>query len=754
MESITIDQRLRPLRYAFMVNPGDASSALTAVSLNTVVWGGIYNPIVPTEPEATCVGLLTVFDPDYLVNLTPRVLPDRLAARFKDRVIAQNELFRAEEPGGSTRRLTLGFGMGPIMWHIYKNLLGEGTKASPAAYVGAVPEDWTTYTSFVFGGLSGLPDGGSSFIEHYRGVLAATKVDFDPSEDRDFREWRFPINATAFGIKRLGGGGSFSSHIVYVGDHANFDDLVEFWNIRCTGREIAFLSIGQYRNQSQIIKTIIKEGRYRFGINLSVESHADIQKGKSLSEAQFAEVREWVCGLKIEPAPFRDWSPRFGESIPFYVGDIHAATLEAESSQETALFHDGQLTPVKLVQPLYLDDDRLTGDHRWAVEVMPSTLHSSDEWMSRLPCAPGANDILPNYTLRSDALRVSPAGLVVSPEYPAKQLHIFPVRTFDVIAGLVRHATGLRTEFSHPGRYADRIIRKMGSLQFGCRVFKLRGVREVIDKLSKGDSLKRGDICAIIRRTSADTSGSRNWVEDFYKGFAIGQGSPVSNVNAVFDVLLEKKVLRPGLQLTCPNCFGSDWYHVSEIDEHYACHYCFERQRVPFGSKPDWQYKADGLFRLPDSAQGSLAVILALWRLSHDHFTTDGRYITSVKLGNEYEMDYCWLGMSSSSSACELVLGEARNFVDYVGRDIEKLAQLADRFEEKPFLAFATLKDRFAEPEKSLLRGLAERGYRLLPFTRMELDPYDIWSRFDDKYIRRANLPRLSEILVHVNLGQ
>lgn len=58
MESISVHQRLRPVRYAFMICTDDVPAAVKAVSLNSLIWGGIYNPIVPTTPEAAAQGHL------------------------------------------------------------------------------------------------------------------------------------------------------------------------------------------------------------------------------------------------------------------------------------------------------------------------------------------------------------------------------------------------------------------------------------------------------------------------------------------------------------------------------------------------------------------------------------------------------------------------------------------------------------------------------------------------------------------------
>jgi len=47
MASVEISQKLRPLKFAFVIKPNDFLSLDAVVSLNTFLWGGRYNPIFP-----------------------------------------------------------------------------------------------------------------------------------------------------------------------------------------------------------------------------------------------------------------------------------------------------------------------------------------------------------------------------------------------------------------------------------------------------------------------------------------------------------------------------------------------------------------------------------------------------------------------------------------------------------------------------------------------------------------------------------
>src|SRR2546421_10544470 len=81
MEPIYFNQTLRPTRYAFVIKHGDIEAALAAVAINTAIWGGIYNPIVPLEPSEARRGLLWEDDTYTLVDLSGNGAPTDLRER-------------------------------------------------------------------------------------------------------------------------------------------------------------------------------------------------------------------------------------------------------------------------------------------------------------------------------------------------------------------------------------------------------------------------------------------------------------------------------------------------------------------------------------------------------------------------------------------------------------------------------------------------------------------------------------------------
>lgn len=152
-----------------------------------------------------------------------------------------------------------------------------------------------------------------------------------------------------------------------------------------------------------------------------------------------------------------------------------------------------------------------------------------------------------------------------------------------------------------------------------------------------------------------------------------------------------------------------------------------------------------------------MAVILSLWRFE-DFAHGRGRYLTSQNLrpigtkNRKTELDYAYLLMNLLDTSYELVLGQATRMGDFTDDDTRRMAELSERFARRPYLAFSTLRDRYSDADKARLRDLASRGYRVIAFTREELDPYALYNRFDQTRHKYAvTLAQVSENTLHLN---
>jgi len=743
MEPIYVHQRLRPSRYAFIVTGDDLQSVLQAVSLNTVLWGGIYNPIIPLRPEDERDGLLKGFDPDFLVNLTGADLPIELVERYGGRILEAHDLVKTDERTHQ-RQLGLGFNILPVIRHVHEREVRF--VAGPTRAVVVRPEraeKWPEFAAFVCGSFEWLPAMDIDFEKAFKSGLRAREMqmlNLTPPP-----KGVLPLAFTSYGLDLFGRRSHFSSHVIYIGDHRELTDLIEFWNIRATGRTVVFVPVEGYLKFESPIRSIAAEGHYR--INQLIENQADLQKGRSVPPTKFDEVCDWIHTLNLGPLRRCSCSPRFGLEIQECVGGIDVAEISAGEATEISILDEGRMTPVKVIPPLFLYERVPYKEFSWSVEITMSGGYSETEFMFSFPNEREVEAVARRAVIGEEA-RLGRRGLVVHQEWPRSIIQLVPVRTAEVFEALFRQA-GLRAEPSEPGLYTEQIIKKMGSLS-DCRIFKICGVRKILDRLSDGSTLTKGNMRDIVMSTTPDKDGQINWRPELYEDLIIRRGQkPPLDFSQIFEELLEKRIIRPGVMFKCRFCSKRDWYHVSEFAEDYTCRFCFTRQRVSFGSSLEWQYRADGLFQIPDSAQGSIAVIVSMWRFEHLGFLSGGRYVTSQKLvaestGEEYEIDYAYVMLGTFNTSYDLVMGEATRFSEFTDQEVTKMAEIADRFRRKPYIAFSTLKDTYSDAEKSRIQNLVDRGYKVIALTREELDPYDLHERF--RGLARPYVTRLEDL--------
>ena len=84
MNNIRVDIRLRPIRFEFLVRPDDDKNVLEIFRINTCLWGGMFNPIIPMfksvpswleeegfhfqNPKQMISDYLDFFEPDFPVE--------------------------------------------------------------------------------------------------------------------------------------------------------------------------------------------------------------------------------------------------------------------------------------------------------------------------------------------------------------------------------------------------------------------------------------------------------------------------------------------------------------------------------------------------------------------------------------------------------------------------------------------------------------------------------------------------------------
>ena len=370
--------RLRPTRFAFLLPYNDKVSLLKAIQINTFLWGGQFNPIVPIFTRSprnfpkylskTIVGedylqhYLNNFDPDLVVCL------DTCESKAFDtggREIIPSAKILSEV---STFRIPrYGIGLFEVLTHFASN---EDKYLRRHARKLLVPKFSRKYSLFLASVFGQLPDEVDEifrkdylpYFEH-----AAPTCDIGNYADLLTPQNMFLRRFTAYEVNQ----GSYSLNGIFYLDAGNFLDIVDYWNLRALGANILPIAKQAKTNEEiknyalAFIKDHYKPEKYPATYHATVfhshsssyeESHEFVE---SLGISAHAPVQEAEVGFSYLP-PMGEWG------FENYIKPIIRTPVVKEAS-----FSSVETTniAVKLVSPEFVHYPGVPGQHRFANDI-------------------------------------------------------------------------------------------------------------------------------------------------------------------------------------------------------------------------------------------------------------------------------------------------------------------------------------------------------------------------------------------------
>jgi len=751
LEDIRIEYR--PLRLGFCVRNGNIQDLLKAAKLNTLLWGGIFNPIIPVgQQEGLDHRLVSLFQVDVLVPLSDSAEIKTFTEKYKWAkfpLMYHSESILTEDINDKNKKVVRVLDVSHILKKLWdKDFKFLKTENSNCAVVSWKSKDTDKDILTLMFGSYPKENFVFKYEQNFKKALRAREIKLEEHKQipTKLTSTITPICFTEHEMQNYGGRRIDAG--IYVGDKNNFDDLINFWNIRAAGSYITFLPKKNTRRFLPYIRAHInriKKPKESYRPSLTAWFRGE-------SEKDYEEIKRIIKPLQAKNRSFglsnvsiHSWNGM--NIIPTY-NFLNETTTIASVNAKYGKPNIG----FQLLDKPFLKSDRREFLHQlFVVSLRPSVGIEFPEYTTNLPVLPDLNEwYAREMVFDPNSLRVvkSYLGKTISliTEIDADTLQLSPIRQFEVVKKIFERA-GITAEKSGAGLVAERLIALMEGITGSARIFKITGVRKFIEETNPLNQKFKYEILEKIR----DKTDKGETFKNFENEFGLKGRTPLTPED-VFNELIEHNLLQAGIEVRCPKCSLKTWVNLKEVDEYYTCEFCSEKSKfievvdpiVIDGKKVDgvrWFYRLSGLLGRNDKQQGAIPVILTLLHLANrmhsggDNFYSTALDLTFIKDGKiqKAETDLVVLDLTEriSKEDIEILIGECKTGQLITRKQIDGLIAVKELIEKsgiKCHLVFSKIKGDFTQGEIAQFRRLLQMDIKPLLFTAHELEPW--WNEY------------------------
>ena len=716
MNNIRVDIRLRPIRFGFLVRPNDAKNILKIFCINTCLWGGMYNPIIPffkrvpswwerygyrfENAKQIINGYLDFFEPDFLVEAE-----EGLADGFgydTERVLQLTDILAKSRRDGWNK---IGLCVNDLYSELYQENFRFELRHQPNM-VHVEPKE-RSLAGFVAAKFGSFPNNDElDYFEHnYKDIFNPEDKTLDATTLSELYQSGFS-SALRVGCAKLRIDFHDREELkLFILDAKKSRDLVDFWNLRAVHKHVVPVPIQWIEDLSPFCKKLILDNYNSLDGDPEKRKYRTTSMfSRSIPESDIEEIsRDYLKVDKIDANVLQVWYPSFHgkpsdkvfrETRPTLTSDTKRMDIQASEDNLEIRF-----------DPIFPEFVSEYGNKFCVANVVRLQDRSyTDQVTTVFPCN-HKNPEFPKFRFSQGLLLPTTEGLIIVPEY----------RNFSETWNLVDGTTafnqwletqGLSATLSDAGRTTQQIIDTLGG-SAAISFIAHKGVIELLNKISRSPINKTAHYKEFQNKIG-NAIGNKNWKKRF------------------FENLVERKVVELGLELRCSKCRKWSWYSITQLDYLLTCNFCIKQLDFPINNPMDnelsrWAYHLIGPFALPNYADGGYAAALGIRFFASvigDNMRvvvtwSSGQELT-LPIGEKIEVDFMlWYQRKTFSldHPTEIVFGEAKSFgrEAFTTDDVNKMKMLAETFPGST-LVFATMKEELSQEEIKRIRKLAQWG--------------------------------------------
>lgn len=739
MEMLNLYIKYRPMRIGWCVRSGNFDDLRTAMLLSHVLWGGRFNPIVPVENEALAVALVEAFRVDALYPI--RDDPAIKAFVDKRKHVQWPILHRGIVVADDRYPQSRPFATVLDIYHALVRLHDEYVKDLPQPKLSACLYSWEQADplgNVLLATLGAYPPVSDIRIDYagmMKKALVAQEVAISSNAavPSDLFQKIYPSKVTEYLLDKSGHGGwGWTEPGLYVGDSQDYGDVVTYWNLRAADIDLYF-----YDPTHKMRLDPLKDawlGRLREWAGKSQGEHSWERR-----IAVWAKTRDVAIPTDV-----------LAENTARCVADEHIwnglnVTPPMMHFKERSVLaavsdDDPPRATFQLPEKPFEDDSEFMNQHV-VVSVHPLVDVAGESVTFSPPFIPELNEHYGRefYYAYNEA-RAEPSGVGIITTVTTDNLTVTALDVRELVQKTFA-AFGVDATPSPAGRVTSRLIQQMGGLQ-GCRVFKIAGVRRLIEEHKPDQSFIRHKAIQLIGHDLR--LGRKNY--DRYEGLCLEYrpGWTQWTPEDALQYLLKKKVFVAGLEFRCPRCQLGFWCGLDDVRSEVRCEYCAARFDVTTQLKDrNWAFRRSGLFGRDDHQGGGMGVSVVLQQmdtaLHRNMLFTTGMELSSNAHQINCETDLVVLHPEGDGRS-GVVIGECKTRGNIEESDVVNLARVADALPKNRFdvfLLFAKFVP-FSAEEIAVCKKAQDRGEpRVILLSDRELEPYRLYELAEKEYVMR-----------------
>lgn len=707
----TVSLKLRPIKLGFLVDLNDRVGLLEAIEINSFLWGGQFNPIIPvfgrrpkvwgneptrgTSPGEIVAGYIDNFDPDLIVPVGKcrGMTFDNSAVE----VANVAEIMSDIEKGGTPR---YGIGLFEILrYFIDKELkflrrnpihvcfpdIGIRYRPFLASVFGVLSENVSKLLKDMnFDEVLGIKRPRTS-IRDYHKLLASSKL--------------FPRRFSSLYLDHFNTT-SWGNECVFVLDARENLDVIDYWNLRAIGWNVLPVPKQAWVSDEvrQLVADFIESNFYP--INPTVYNETTILKSRHTDET---ELRNILKSLNV-PKPkdkkqfkyvTQPWYPRIWDEWAKEHDHVTCCQLDAGTIEHDLAGPEDDLR-IKTHDPKFAKRFSNHNEPRFANEIAFSWYVDTEDITAQV-LPKGNKDLARAAGLVGIAeWRFSNRGIVYLSRHTESSIFLTMPNAQSIFVEWLG-LKGWKTELSSPGRIGKQILKQLGGT-FGISILAEEGLIKLLEKMAEDKTISKEQFWAEMQKITNE------------REFPIDPNRFLKN-------LLKANMFRLGVELQCPTCTQHSWYSIKELDYQLRCSKCSDEFEIP-SDKPNelrWSYRTHGPFNLPFRAYGVYSVLLTLkfFAKPMTNPTTPILSFTASKGSRRLEADLGLLLRESKfgQSKTHLIFAECKSYNHFEKADIDRMRFIGSEF-PGAILVFSTLRKSLTEKEKRMMRPLVNQGRR------------------------------------------